>query len=222
MRPRVLLASAGWVHPPYGGRLALKRGLAAIPGFSFDELTSLPEAVQRPLSGYRAVVLYYHHSNAALTDAELEAFGTFVKTGGGVLAVHSATASYKTTPGYFEILGGRFLTHGPVTTMEIQPTEVGDPIFGGIPSFTVRDELYVHELQPDIRVHFGATYQGKVEPIVWTRELEAGRVCYVGPGHCSASMQNPTVAEILRRGMNWVCRVGTVAVDPAQRKLSPE
>ncbi len=203
---KVLLVSAGWVHPPYRGRLWLKQALVELDGFSFDEVSSLEEAVQRPLSAYRAVVLYYHHSNAALTDAELEAFSSFVKKGGGVLALHSATASYKKTPAYFEILGGRFLTHGPVAEMEIRPTQADDPIFGGISAFTVRDELYLHDLQPDIRIHFGATYQGKVEPMVWTREVGSGRVCYVEPGHRAASILHPTVAEILRRGLNWVCR----------------
>ncbi len=203
-----MLVLAGWVHPPYRGRLLLKQALTGLSGFSFADVSSLAEAVRRGLSGYRAVVLYYHRKYAALTDDEIAAFRTFVSRGGGVLAVHSATASYKATPAYGEILGGRFVGHGPVGPITIQLAEAGDAIFGGIAPFTVNDELYLHALQPDIRVHFTATYEGKPVPMVWTREAEAGRVCYVCPGHRAASMRVPAVQEILRRGVHWVCRAG--------------
>ena len=138
----------------------------------------------------------------------LEAFGAFVKNGGGVLAVHSATASYKPTRGYFEILGGRFVGHGPVQPFEIRPARNDDPIFKGIGTFTVEDELYLHELQPDIDARFYAYHGGKPTPVVWTRTVGGGRVCYVCPGHRSASMRNPAVREILKRGMRWVSEEG--------------
>jgi type 1 glutamine amidotransferase len=201
---RVLLVLSGLIHPPYRGRLWLKEALAELAGYSFDEVSSLAEAVQRPLSDYDAMVLYYHHRDVPLTDAELTSFRSFVSNGGGVLAVHSATASYKPTRGYFEVLGGRFTGHGPVQSIEVRPVRGASPIFEGIPAFTVHDELYVHELQPDLDVHFVAEHQGKAEPMVWTRAYGSGRVCYACPGHRAASMQHESVREILRRGLTWV------------------
>ena len=201
---KVLLVSAGLVHPPYRGRSLLKQTLTEMPGYAFDEVASLAEAAAQPMTDYEALVLYYHHRNDALTDRELAAFRGFVEDGGGVLAVHSATASYKRTPAYFEILGGRFIGHGPVQPIEIRPASANDPIFGGIPAFTVKDELYLHALQPDIRVHFDAMHEGKPAPMVWTKGHGKGRVCYLCPGHRSASMGHPMVQEIVRRGLQWV------------------
>lgn len=200
---KILLILSGWVHPPVRGRLRLKRTLAELPGYAFEETSSLSEAAPR-LSAYDALVLYYHHPKTALTDEQLRSFRSFVNDGGGVLAVHSATASYKPTPGYFEILGGRFIGHGPIQPIDIRPTRDDDPIFGGIPAFTVRDELYLHELQADIVPHFDAEHDGKRVPMVWTRTAGRGRVCYVCPGHRSASMQHDAVRRILCRGMEWV------------------
>lgn len=207
----VLLVSAGLVHPPYRGRMQLKETLAAIPRVRLNEVTSLAEAAKLPLSDYRAMVLYYHHRDDVLADADLQAFRSFVSGGGGVLAVHSATASYKPSAAYFEILGGRFVGHGPVESMQVEVSAADDPIFGGIGGFEIKDELYLHELQPDLRVHFHAVHNGKAEPMVWTREVGAGRVCYVCPGHRSASMQHPAVQEIVRRGLTWVSRRGSDA-----------
>lgn len=202
----VLLVLAGLIHPPIRGRRYLKEILTALPGYRFDEVSTLGEAALQPLTGYDAVVLYYHHRDAALSDAELRAFRDFVEGGGGVLAVHSATASYKKTPAYFEVLGGRFTGHGRIEPIDIRPAAADDSIFAGIPRFTVKDELYLHELQPDIRVHFETTHKGRTEPMVWTRTVGSGRVCYSCPGHRSASLRVPEVAEILRRGLAWVCR----------------
>ncbi len=197
---------AGWVHPPYRGRLWLKRALAAEPGYSFDEVTSLSEAARRPLASYAALVLYYHHRDAVLAAHELGALRSFVDDGGGILALHSATASYKPTAAYFEILGGRFIGHGPIGSIAIEPADAADTLFGGIPPFTVLDELYRHQLQGDIRVRFHGAQDGERLPVVWTREQKGGRVCYLSPGHRAASIRHPAVQEIARRGLRWVSR----------------
>jgi type 1 glutamine amidotransferase len=202
---RVLLVSAGWFHPPYRGRVWLREALSELAGYAVgDEVSTLADAVRRPLTAYDVLVLYYHHRDVVLAADEIEAFRTFVQDGGGVVALHSATASYKPTPAYFEILGGRFIGHGPVRRLTIRPARDGDPTFGGIPAFTVTDELYLHELQPDIQVHFHADHHGRPTPVVWTKTVGTGRVCYVCPGHRSASMKNPAVRAIVQRGMRWV------------------
>jgi type 1 glutamine amidotransferase len=105
---------------------------------------------------------------------------------------------------YFEILGGRFIGHGKVEDFEVR--RVRDDLFGGIDSFVVKDELYIHELQPEIEVHFTATLAGKDVPIIWTYYYGKGKVCYAVPGHTTATMRNVTYQKVLRRGLDWVCR----------------
>ena len=205
---KILLVSAGWKHPPVGGRSVLRKLLSGLPDYRVDTVHSLAEAVGKPLSGYDALVLYYHHKDAALSDGELAAFSDYVSRGGGVLAVHSATASYKQTPGYFKVLGGRFTGHGPVESFEIRPAEEADRRFDGIGPFRVTDELYLHELQPDIRVHFTAEYENRRVPIVWTRTHGRGRVCYVCPGHRTATMRQPETGRIIRAGLSLVTDKG--------------
>jgi type 1 glutamine amidotransferase len=78
------------------------------------------------------------------------------------------------------------------------------PIFGGIPSFRVKDELYLHERRQDIEVHFFAQRQGQEVPIVWTHLYGQGRVCYAVPGHCAATMQNTIYRQVIERGLAWV------------------
>lgn len=195
----VLLITDGVFHPPFWGRMILHRTLAQLEGFSFVHLSSL-EKLPQDLSSFSALVLHYHHKT--ISDTALARLEIFVKNGGGILAVHAATASFKKTPAYFEILGGRFTGHGAVEHFRVK--RVRDDLFGGLEDFVVKDELYIHELQPGIDVHFTAKHEGRDVPVVWTYRYGAGKVCYAVPGHTTASMHNKTYGQILQRGLKWV------------------
>jgi type 1 glutamine amidotransferase len=202
----VLLVSAGVVHPPLTGWIWLWRFLTRRPEFRARRVRSLEVLPRTDLRRYRALVLYYHHD--VISDAALGALDTFISGGGGALAIHSATASFKEAQRYFEILGGRFTGHGPVAPFDVQPASPEDQIFGRIPTFAVKDELYLHELVSDIDVHFLAEYEGEPVPVVWTRRHGRGRVCYACPGHRTQSLQVPGMQQILRRGLTWACGEG--------------
>jgi len=197
---RVLLVSDGLVHPPVTARAALHRALSSLEGFSIRRAQTL-EALPDHLDGLSALVIYIHHKR--ISDRALAALAAFVSGGGGLLGVHSATASFKDQACYAEILGGRFTGHDKAQRFEITPQAHTGP-FTGLPSFTIRDELYLHTLQPDIEVHFTSTYRGQDIPVVWTRRHGQGKVCYAVAGHTAASLRHPSVREILTRGLAWV------------------
>ncbi len=199
---KILLVSDGFFHPPFLARRSLRQTLLTGSDYAFAQIRHLNGLVGRDLGQFQALVLTYHHKKLA-PDA-LAALQQFVQQGGGILAVHSATASFNDQPRYFEIVGGQFSAHGPVEPFEIRPARADDEIFTGIERFTVVDELYIHDLQPDINVHFETTYQGEAVPMVWTRRVGNGRVCYVCPGHRTETMKQPQMQEILRRGLKWV------------------
>lgn len=197
----VLLITSGIFHPPLWGRLALHKALAESGGCDFKMIHSL-EQLPADLESFSALVLHFHHRR--ISPAALVKLDAFVRGGGGVLAIHAATASFKETPAYFDILGGRFTGHG--TVEKFAARRIKDEVFGGIGDFTVIDELYLHELKPGLEVHFTANYEGKAVPVVWTQGFGTGRVCYACPGHISATMRNPAYQEVLRRGLLWVGR----------------
>lgn len=197
---KVLLVTDGFLHPPLMGRLVLHKALKQLNGFSFVHVSSL-EKLPADLSSFAALVLHYHHKT--ISDLALKRLDGFVTNGGGVLAIHAATASFKETMPYFNILGGRFIGHGKVESFQVK--RVKDGVFDGISDFVVKDELYIHELEPDIEVHFTAKHAAKDIPVVWTYLYGKGKVCYAVPGHTTSTMNNPAYQEILRRGLQWVC-----------------
>lgn len=197
----ILLVSDGFFHPPHKARKYVRDVLVSIPGIQVTQVKHLNYLLKLDMTRFKVIVLYVHHKHIALDT--MTALEQFVRGGGGLLAIHSATASFKEQPRYAKLIGGHFIGHGPVEPITMRPTAEDDEIFGDIGAFTVKDELYLHELQPDIHVHFETTYQGESTPMVWTRTVQNGRVCYVCPGHRAKTMQQPEMQEILRRGLKW-------------------
>lgn len=198
---KVLLVTDGIFHPPYRARKLLRDTLAELVGFEVRHIRSM-EKLPYDLEDCAAVVIYLHHQK--ISDKALAAFDEFISSGGGLLGVHTATAAFKERIRYFEILGGRFIGHGPVAPFEVTPIP-GSKVFAGIPAFTVKDELYIHDLQPGITPHFTAAHAGQEVPIVWTYSYKAGRVCYAVPGHRTETMRNKIYQKVLQRGLKWVC-----------------
>lgn len=205
----VLLISSGWVHPSWLARLSLAWTLSALPGYRFHRIASLEGLPDTVTEHYAAIVLYIHRQQ--ISAAALERLESFVSQGGGLLAVHSASASFKDEKRFAQLLGGRFVGHGPVQNYTVQPALEQDPVFGQLPVFQVRDELYRHEWDAGNHIHFFTSAVGSdtPEPVVWTRLYETGRVCYCSLGHRSAVLRHPTVGSILTRGLIWVCSPDT-------------
>lgn len=197
---KILLVSGGIFHPPLWGRITLHRFLRQMDGISIEFVHSL-EQLPADVDEFSALVLHYHHKRTS--PEALRRLDEYVGNGGGILALHSTTASFKQNAlTYFDILGGRFIGHGKVEKFKI--INNNSEIFGGIPDFDVRDELYIHEMNDKNQVHFTATHKGQEIPVVWTHLYGNGKICYAVPGHTSGTMKNKTYQKILQRGLEWV------------------
>ncbi len=196
----VLLVSAGIIHPPLSGRLALRRALER-SGFALRQVSSLGVLPALQPAQYRALVLYFHRKK--ISEEALQVLADYLQAGGGCLALHSASASFKEQPRFTELLGGRFRSHGPVERLQVRPALTPDPLFGPISSFEIQDERYLHDCDPGNTVHFYTEVAGQREPLVWSRRSGRGRVLYCAAGHTAASLRHPAVVEILISGLRW-------------------
>lgn len=202
MKNKIVYVNAAFFHPPWLGRLSLARLIASQRQWQLVQAHSLESLTSMDLSSVAALVLYVHQQT--LSAEALSRLDKFVGEGGGLLGVHSATASFKTSAHYFEIIGGQFSGHGPVQSFTLTPTAQVEPAFAQVGAFTVTDELYLHDMRADVQVQFESIYNNKPVPVVWTRGYGEGRVCYACPGHRSATMTNPAYREVIVEGLRWV------------------
>ncbi|NLE43600.1 MAG: ThuA domain-containing protein [Chloroflexi bacterium] len=151
------------------------------------------------------VILYTCFSDYELTEDLAESLAAFVSEGGGLLALHGATSSFRTNRAYHALIGATFVEHGPRHNFVVMPMQWRHPVTQGIEAFTVNDELYLQEFEvdKDIDIQMAAVYFNRVQPVVWTREHGAGRLCYIALGHDEAVWAQPEVWHLILNSIAW-------------------
>ena len=130
---------------------------------------------------------------------------SFVRSGRGLVGIHNGADTFKNSPQYIAALGGVFVGHPPQLDIAVEFVDPANPIVAGLEPFTLRDELYLLDWQPE-RVHLIAethSHERREVPIAWTREEGAGRVYYLSLGHNRSTYDHPTYAQMLGRGCRW-------------------
>jgi type 1 glutamine amidotransferase len=107
----------------------------------------------------------------------------------------------------YELLGCRYLSHGPGHhegrhTIKIVP---GHPVVAGLSDFELFDEYYEFELADDKVTVLAQRHRadGVVIPVMYAREVGAGRVVYLALGHDMRAWGEPSFRALVRQAMTW-------------------
>jgi uncharacterized protein len=154
----------------------------------------------------------------------------YLEKGGRWFALHPTNYVHPEDANPPDLIGSRFITHGPYHHFSVSVTKPNDPLLAGIEPFETDDELYVMKLADDIDVllnsHWGGTgvlnitVEDAVRPLMYRRRVGQGGVLYLALGHnnrASASLRpggadipehrgswtSPVFQELVRRGIDW-------------------
>ena len=154
------------------------------------------------------VGLYIHHPRAE--PPVVAALCRYVHEGGALLAIHGASASFKGSRSYSDLLGASFIGHRPISRRTFRLVTGGLPSHLRLPeSVAVTDEVYEHEFHgdPDIWYRWDDLGSpGSAAPAVWTRRYGEGRVACMTPGHRAAVWRTQGVAEVISAVVTWLLR----------------
>ena len=139
----------------------------------------------------------------------------FVRSGGGIVAIHAAADSHYHWPWYARLIGGRFTRH-PEGTPKGHVTVVApaDPVVQGLPRSVERtDEWYYFEDYDPVSkvlVTLDPSSIGEQDtnpnPVAWTRQINEGRVFYTAMGHTTESYSEPFFLRHVGQGLDWVLK----------------
>jgi len=207
---RVLVLCDDYWHPARTARA----GLAPLAdhGLSFDWIEHAGDWSAERMTGYPAVVLAKaNHVSSSdrspwVTEEVQATFRSYVRSGRGLLAIHSGTVGYHDAPMLRGVLGGVFASHPPQCPVTVEPKE-GHPLAAGSVPFTLLDEHYVME-RDDTRaeVFLATTSAHGTHPGGWTRAEGTGRVCVLTPGHNLPVWLHPSYQVVLRNALRWCGR----------------
>jgi hypothetical protein len=200
-RVRALFLGDNGHHRPADRAKSILPVLAAngVDLFYTDEPADLDPAVLRR---YHAVVLYNNHP--VVSPDQLAALLEFLKNGGGLVALHCASASFQNSETFIRVVGAAFKSHdtGVVRTTRLVPDH---PVVRGVPEIVSWDETYVHTKQhPNRTVLEERIEGGHREPWTWVRSYGSGRVFYTAWGHDHRTWDNAAFQQLVTRAIHYV------------------
>jgi type 1 glutamine amidotransferase len=167
----------------------------------------------RPETAESDVFLFYTSGGQFVTEQQ-QALADAVAGGKGLVGIHCANIMGWRDGGLdpadrplFELLGNRYLSHGPGHhegrhTIEIVAKH---PVTAGVEDFELFDEYYEFD-QADENIRVLAQRRradGVIIPVMYTREVGAGRVVYLALGHDMRAWGEPPFRRLVRQALVW-------------------
>jgi type 1 glutamine amidotransferase len=159
----------------------------------------------------------------------------FVKNGGGLAGIHSATDTYKNWKEFNDMMGGAFAGHPWHEKVRLKNLDPRHPLTAAFEgkSFDVTDEIYQFRedtASPDERRMLLAL-SGEVEdtgkgkfgkdglyPISWLDSYEKGRIFYCSLGHRDEIYWNPVIMKHYLAGLQYA--LGDLEADATPAKIA--
>ncbi|MGH7528750.1 MAG: PVC-type heme-binding CxxCH protein [Gemmatimonadales bacterium] len=210
-RLRVLFLGDNGHHRPTERAQQILPALArnGIDLFYTDERDDLNDA---ELRRYHALILYNNHPT--VSPDQLNALLRFVRTGGGLVVLHCASASFQNAEEFIKLVGAAFKSHGTGTfrTERVMPEH---PAVRGVPNFESWDETYIHtKHNPVDRTVLAVRREnGHEEPWTWVRTYGKGRVFYTAWGHDQRTWGNPGFQQLVGRAVRWAAGDWALSVE---------
>jgi type 1 glutamine amidotransferase len=203
---RILILCDDHWHPAQTPRTGLQ---PLSSEFELDWIENAADWSAERMETYPVVILTKSNGVSAQDDTpwmtpEVErAFANYVRSGKGLLVIHSGTAGYSDTPLLRSLLGGVFDHHPEQCLVEYAPV-IGEPLAAGLTPFTIKDEHYfmaMDDLQTP--VFLTSASEHGAQSAGWTRLEGKGRVCVLTPGHNLAVWLHPTYQKAICSAIHW-------------------
>jgi uncharacterized protein len=167
----------------------------------------------RPDTADCAVYLHYT-SGGQFHTAQQQALADTIAAGKGFVGIHCANVmgwrGDEIDPAdrpLFDLLGNRYLSHGPGHHEGRHTIEIvaAHPVTEGVTDFELFDEYYEFELADEKIEVLAQRHRadGVVIPVMYAREVGAGRVVYLALGHDMRAWGEPPLRRLVRNALRW-------------------
>lgn len=209
--PRALVLAGGWEghRPEAVARFAMEH---LLQGFQVTRHTDLEVLSATKLKQFDLLLPIWTFGQ--LSEEQEQALCEAVEQGLGLVAWHGAASSFQTNRRYKHLLGGQFVAHPGGEHLRYPVRFEDDPLCAGLQDFEVTSEQYYLMTDPAVTVLATTNVasdempwlHGVKVPAAWRRQWGAGRVFYYSLGHTVSVLQQPGVAQLLRRAIEWATR----------------
>ncbi|MFJ1549229.1 ThuA domain-containing protein [Streptomyces sp. NPDC088246] len=219
-RALLFTRAVGYVHASIPAGIQMFKEEAAANNFELVETADPAVFDDALLKDFDVIVMLQNSGMVWDTDAQREAMQTYVRNGGGVVAVHNTLdmGIEDTFPWWDEAINGgvHMPAHSPgVLQGTAKVADRVHPSTAGLPERWERpEEWYNFDKNPRGDVHVlvtadettynpGGSAMGADHPISWCRNTEGGRVWATAMGHDTASYSEAAFRTHVIGGVKW-------------------
>ena len=142
-----------------------------------------------------------------MTPEQERAVVDFVQSGHSFLNLHNSMGLYPENGPYLNLVGGRYIGHGPLERFHVEVVDTSHPITRGVTGWDAADEQ--HTPPYDEKVHLllrNRSDEGKTAAAGWCYEPGQGRLAHLASGHTRESLEHPMFQRLLVNSMRWLLR----------------
>lgn len=214
----------GYVHENIAASIKAIQEICNEVGILSDASDDPSVFTTENLKKYDALFFSNSNNEGFDTQEQKDVFQAYCRNGKGFGALHSANATEREWPWYWQLVGGKFIRHAPHQEFDVLVVDPNHPSTKPVPArWTINDECYYsYQLNPDIHVLMAADMttvedKGKVEypgdtfyqsfPLVWCHKFEGGRQWYSAIGHDPEFYDDPVFRAHIKGGILWILGV---------------
>lgn len=186
-----MVISKGLFHPSVSGRKLL---IHHIKEYGFETVSR--KNIDSAIMDYACAILFFHEKEMKAGEASLLA--DYLESGGNIIAVHGALASFKSNSDYQNLLGGKFIGHARISTIEITESASSEPFCQNCSGSDIKDELYLFDMSEDSEIILTGKTSGVSSPVLWKHVSGAGTVFCFSLGHRIGTLKLGIFNQILK------------------------
>ena len=197
---RVLLVTGGKWHDYTQGAEVLA---TALGGAGIEVTATEVASALHDLGGGRFDCVVLYTQGDKFDDRQIEALAGFVRNGGGLVGLHSAADTNTKHATFAKLIGATFKSHGPVMDFKVSVSDPNHPVAHRVQEYRITDELYVLEPKSEFQTFLTAWWDGKPQPIGYSRTEGKGRVVYLANGHDPGALSHTTLLQLVARAVRY-------------------
>lgn len=200
-----VLLLVGGVKAPYHDQPEHRQILSEFIGAKFALTMTDDMAVLTPENLAKYDVIVNFTTFVEPTEEQANALLAAVQGGKGFVSIHGGTATFWNSPGYVDMVGGKFAVHDPNKMFDVKISTARKvayphPITEGVPDFSIQDELYI--IEGDM-TQWEILARAEGHAIIYNKTYGQGRVHNNALGHDGRALNVPEFQTLVLNAIEW-------------------
>ncbi|MBB4912808.1 ThuA domain-containing protein [Actinophytocola algeriensis] len=217
--------TAGFRHDSIPAGVAMFQQMAADNAWQLTHTEDSAVFTDATLATYDVVIMFQTSGMVWTTAAQRAAMQTYLRNGGGIVAIHNATDMNIESefPWWDQMLGMTMTQHSAIVAGTAKVADQAHPSGQGLPqrwnrteewynfNRSARGDVHVLVTADETTYNPGSSAMGADHPISWCRNVEGGRLWATAMGHQASAYSEPLFRSHVLGGVRTAA--GTLPAD---------